>query len=222
MTIAHPSDSQHFSSLQRRVRLVVILDAAAHAGLTPLKLSWLHAFAYLCNVLSPVWNMPAFDGKVLKRRGGPFYPDLQHDLDCLVGSGVAKITDLGHYQDEDKNWCLEGRYALRQEFSTRILNQIQSYPDEVKTSVFIRELAFALSSLDSGALDEAVAEDATYSDPSVSFGNVVDFDEWRKKNYSANVARYFENIAPSGKTTTAAEKIHLYVRHLYRRAHAKS
>lgn len=164
--------------------------------------------------------MPAFDGKVLKRRGGPFYPDLQRDLDCLVGQGIATVRNLGHYQDEDKNWRLEGSYALRHEFANAILKQIHSYADEQKITSFIRELAFALASLDQNAVDQAVAQDATYSDPGVSVGNVVDFDEWRKENYSADVAEYFENIAPSGKSTTAAEKIHLYVRHLYRRANA--
>ncbi len=213
------SDELFFSSVQRRVRLVVLLDSATRAGLVPLRLLRLHAFAYLCNVLSPVWDMPSFNGKVLKRRGGPFYPELQLDLDCLVGMGVAFITNLGHARDGEGNWRLEGAYSLNDAFSAKILSQINTYKSEVRISAFIRELAFALSALDEAALDAAVTEDATYSDPNVTYGNVVDFDEWKKENYSANVADYFEQITPSGKDTTPAEKIHLYVRHLYRRVH---
>jgi hypothetical protein len=210
------------ASMRRRVRLVILLDSADRAGMVPLKLSRLHAFAYLCNVLSPVWDMPSFDGKVLKRKGGPYYPDLQRDLDCLVGLGVALITELGHAKDADNNWRLEGSYALNQKFAAPILRTISSYSEEVRISVFIRELAFALSAIDGPTLDAAVSEDATYADPTITYGNVVDFDEWKKDNYSADVADYFERITPSGKNTTAAEKIHLYVRHLYRRAHNAS
>jgi hypothetical protein len=63
---------EQFASLRRRVRVVTLLEAAEAAGLVPLGILRLHAFAYLSNVLAPVWDMPALDGKVLKRRGGPW------------------------------------------------------------------------------------------------------------------------------------------------------
>ena len=63
----------HLPSLRRQVRLLVLLRAAEAAGLAPLRILRLHAFAYLSNVLAPVWDLRALDGKVLKRRGGPFY-----------------------------------------------------------------------------------------------------------------------------------------------------
>lgn len=211
----------NFFSLQRRIRLIVLLDAATEAGLVPMEILRLHAFAYLSNVLSPVWDMPAFDGKILKRRSGPFYPELQRDLDCLVGSGVALVTNLGHVQEESGSWRLEGSYSLNPSFSAPILRQLSHYEQETRLGNFIHELALAISALDSKSFDAAVAEDATYSDPTVAFENVVDFDEWRKENYSANVAEYFKRIAPSLSTTTPGEKIHLYVRHLYRRVHGK-
>jgi hypothetical protein len=213
------SSEKDFESLRRQIRLIVLLDAATAAGLVPIQILRLHAFAYLSNVLSPVWDMPAFDGKVLKRLGGPFYPELQRDLDYLVGSGVAFVTKLGHARDETGSWRLEGSYSLNFLFSEPILRQLNSYEREARLGKFIHELALAISALDAKSFDAAVAEDATYSDPTVTFGNIVDFDEWRKQNYSANAAAYFERIAPSLSATTPGEKIHLYVRHLYRRVH---
>src|SRR5437016_336881 len=92
------SSDKAFESVRRRVRVIALIDAAENAGLNPIPILRLHALAYLSNVLAPVWNMPALDGKVLKRRGGPFYPALQRDLDFLVGAGVVVISGLIHVQ----------------------------------------------------------------------------------------------------------------------------
>src|SRR4051794_40231134 len=103
--------------LQRRIRLVVILDAAERAGLVPLPVMQLHAMAFFANVLSPVWQMPPLEGSLLKRRGGPYYPPLQRDLDRLVGTGVAVISELGQARDDQGHWRLEGSYRLNGHFS---------------------------------------------------------------------------------------------------------
>ena len=73
---------------RRQARILTLLDSATEAGLAPIGIIPFHAFAYLANVLAPVWDMPAMDGKILKRLGGPFYPVLQRDLDRLVGRGA--------------------------------------------------------------------------------------------------------------------------------------
>ncbi len=211
-------DDENFLSLRRRVRLVVLLDAAETAGLVPIPILRLHAFAYLSNVLAPVWNLSALDVKVFKRRGGPFYPALQRDLDRLVGMGVVKITGLGHARDDDGRWRLEGSYRLNHELAVPMLRQLNTYEEEVRLVSFVQELAYALSALSDDDLDLAFSEDATYSNPLVSFDNVVDFDE-RLSNYSANAAQYFDRLIPGGGRATPGEKLHLYVRHLHRRIH---
>ena len=132
-------DAKWHDSLRRRVRLVVLLDAAENAGLVPLRIIRLHAFAYLSNVLAPVWDMPALDGKLLKRRGGPFYPAMQRDLDRLVGMGVVVITGLDHVRDDDGRWRLEGSYRLNRPFAEGVLALLSSYDDEWRLVVFIQE-----------------------------------------------------------------------------------
>lgn len=211
-------DDERFLSLRRRVRLVVLLDAAEAAGLAPIKILRLHAFAYLSNVLAPVWDMSALDVKVFKRRGGPFYPPLQHDLDRLVGMGVVEITELGHARDDYGRWRLEGSYRLNQGFAEPVMRQLNTYEEEAHLVSFVQELAYALSALSDDDLDLAFSQDATYSDTLVSFDNVVDFDE-RRSNYSANAAQYFDRLIPGGGRATPGEKLHLYVRHLHRRIH---
>ena len=79
------ANSIDYDALRRRIRLLLLLDGSERAGLAPINVRRLHTYAYLSNVLAPVWNTRVFDGSLLKRRGGPFYPALQHDLDRLVG-----------------------------------------------------------------------------------------------------------------------------------------
>jgi hypothetical protein len=166
--------------------------------------------------------MPALDGKVLKRRGGPFYPALQQDLDRLVGIGVAIVSNLGHIRGEDGRWRLQGSYRLNRDFSEDALSYLSGFDDERRLGAFIQELAYAISALSDKDLDVAASEDAAYSDPLVSEGNVVDFGEWRDTNYSARAANYFEGLIPGGSRATAGEKLHLYARHLRSRIHARA
>lgn len=208
----------HTSALRRRVRLVILLDAAEAAGLVPLKILWLHAFAYLSNVLAPVWDLPVLEGSVLKRQGGPFYPDLQHDLDRLVGIGIADISGISHVQDESKRWRLEGTYRLNRRFADPILATLDNFAEESRLSTFVLELGYALSALSDEDIDKAVSEDATYSNRLITNDNVIDFESRGEKNYSANAAREFSRVIAGGNATSG-EKLHLYVRHLRRRIH---
>jgi hypothetical protein len=166
--------------------------------------------------------MRALDGKVLKRRGGPFYPTLQADLDRLVGRGLVLLSGVGHKMDDDGRWRLEGEYRLNLRLADSALSAIRASEPEARTLAFVKELALALASLDDGEFDLAMSEDATYADPGVSAGNVVDFDEWQRwqeKNYSANASLRFAELVPRGGRIKPAEKLHLYVRHLHRRMH---
>ncbi len=217
--MSNHGDLEWSASLRRRLRLIVLLESAENAGLIPLSVMRLHTFAYLSNVLAPVWDMPAMDGRVLKRRGGPFYPSLQHDLDRLVGMGVVLISGIGYSHGEDQLCRLEGSYRLHRSYSAPILESLLRFKDEAELIVFVQELAYALSGLSDTEIDGAMVEDATYSDPIVDFGNVLDFGEWRQVNYSSNSALAFDRSLPDRIAVTAGEKLHFYVRHLRKRLH---
>lgn len=212
-----PEFDYGMDDLRRRIRLILLLDAAESAGLTPLPILYLHTFAYMSNVLSPVWDVPVLDGKVLKRHSNPFYPSLQYDLDRLVGMGVVLISNISHVLDQDQQWRLEGSYCLHRPFADRILKRIEAFEDERKFIDFIQELAYALSALSGDDLERASNEDATYAAPIIDVGNVVDFAEWEEMNYSANAALHFERLLPSGARATRGEMLHLYIHHLHGR-----
>lgn len=205
------------ATLRRQVRLVVLLHAVERAGLTPFPILRLHTFAFLSNVLAPVWHLSPLDGKLLKRRGGPFYPALQQDLDRLVGMGVVTISGLSHAKDETDRWRLEGAYQLNEPLARAALAHVGDLDEERRIFTFVQELAFALSALTDHELDSAMTEDATYADPVVGVGNVIDFAEWQDKNWSAGAAVGFARVMPNGVAATPGEKLHMYVRHLHAR-----
>ena len=214
MNVEELADSVDYDALGRRVRLLMLLDGSERAGISPIRLRRLHTYAYLSNVLAPVWESRVFDGRVLKRRGGPFYPGLQHDLDRLVGLGLVSITNFGHIIDEDNQWMLDGAFHLNRALVGETLEIIGSFPLQQEMRTFLLEIAYAVSALDDFEFDGVPSEDATYSDVNVSFENVVDFGEWRNLNYSVNVTRHFTSLS---ELVTSAELLHLYIRHLRRR-----
>lgn len=210
-----------FASLRRQVRLVTILDAAEKSGLTPLPILQLHTLAFLANTLAPVWDFEPVDGKVLKRRGGPFYPRLQTDLDLLVGQGIALISNINYIKDEKGKWRLDGKYRLNRKFADRIMDGIREFSEEHRLIRFIEELTMAFSLLPEENIDGAMEQDAIYGDKNVDIDNVIDFDEWKKENFTLNVTKAFEEIAQKQSSKLLpGEKIQLYVDHLARRLHA--
>ena len=88
------------------------IDAAERAGITPLRARRLHAFAYLADVLSPVWNLQPFEGKILKVEGGPHYPDLQRELNRLAVLGIVLISQLEYGSRDSSGPLVDAYYAM--------------------------------------------------------------------------------------------------------------
>ena len=208
------AQSVDYEALRRQVRLLMLLHSAERAGIAAIRLRFLHTYAYLSNVLAPVWNTRVFDGQLLKRRGGPFYPALQQDLDRLVGRGLVLIADIQHFEDEDGQWRLDGVFSLNHELAEDVLQTIDGTPYFNAIQSFLLEVAYAASALSESELRAVPTEDPTYSDPAVGYENIVDFAEWRNMNYSANAARHFSTVL---RQATPAELLHLFVRQLHRR-----
>ena len=80
--------------VRKRIRLLMLLDAADYSVLSPIQTARLHALAFLADVLSPIYGLSALSGTIVKRRIGPYFPELQGELDRLVGMGLAEVTDL--------------------------------------------------------------------------------------------------------------------------------
>jgi hypothetical protein len=223
----NPSD---ISRVRRRSRLVMLLDAAERAAITPLASPRLHALAYLADVLSPVWGLPAFDGKILKIDGGPHYPDLQEELDHLVVMGLVEISNLDYVGrgPDDVGARLEGCYAL--DFGSPrladLLAALGAEPlrrpldlEDANVHGFLVELAGALATLSDEELNRATSSDVTYRSEGLG-ENVIDFAAWTKNPWAANpswrTAERFEQFLPDQAHLTSGEKLFLYANYLGR------
>lgn len=216
--------------VRRRSRLLLLLDAAERAAITPLASARLHAFAYLADVLSPVWNLPAFDGKILKIEGGPHYPDLQVELDHLVIMGLVEVEGLTYVGRGDSGARIEGRYAL--DFTSHALKPLLDAlgagnpgaaldATDAKMHSFLVELAGALATIPSDEVERATTADVTYRSGG-SGENVVDFASWATDRWEANpswrTADRFDRFIPEGAALTGGERLYLYAAYLGRAA----
>ena len=221
---------RHLTRIKQRCRVLLLLDAAEQVGIAPLPSPQLHAFAYLADVLSPVWHLIPFDGKVYKAEGGPHYPDLQNELDCLVVQGLVQVSNL-RYNITDRGARITGSYALN--FSSEYLEAILGAlgartperainPDDRNLHAFLVELAGALATLPEDQIESAVAIDVTYR-AEANLHNVVDFAEWvdqRTANPSWRAAERFHAFLPEDSRMLPGEKLYLYAAYLGRAMHA--
>lgn len=201
----------------RQLRILAVLDAAARIGIVPLPLAPLHMIAYFTDVLAPVWNLPILDGQILKRVR-PYYPSLQTDLDNLVGRGVV-IASAVQYREEGQHWQLDAKYQLNRQFADRILALAESFAMRAEELAFVREVVYATSGLDVQGLHEVSEVDATYSDPLVDVGGIIEIerDPGEGKNLTAQVALRFGELIGNESAVSTAEMVNLYVRRLYAR-----
>lgn len=222
---------RHLAKLRRQCRVLLLLEAAEQAGIAPLASARLHAFAYLADVLSPVWELLPFDGKIYKSDGGPHYAELQEELDRLVVMGLVQIRDLDYEKRGDGGARIAGSYGLN--FESEHLEQILGAmgarsqaeavdPADRKLHRYLVELAGALATLPDDQIELATEFDVTYR-VQADLHNVVDFAEWAEDRWSANpswrVAERFKAFVPEESTMLSGEKLYLYAAYLGRAMH---
>lgn len=220
--------NQYLARVKQQCRVLSLLDAAERIGIAPLSSSRLHAFAYLADVLSPVWGLIPFDGKVYKSAGGPHYPDLQDEVDRLVVLGLVQVSDLQYEATGDGGARIKGSYGLN--FASEHLENIFCAlgargpkaaidPDDCSLHSFLVELAGALATLPDDEIESAAGFDVTYR-RSAGLHNVVDFAEWARDHVEANpswrAAERFRAFVPENASMLPGEKLYLYATYLGR------
>ena len=188
-----------------QLRAIMILYSSQLAGIYPLPQNIFHDLAFYSNTLSRVFNIKALDGKILKLKSGPYYPDLQKQVDYLICAGIIKI-----FVDRNDNKKIS--YSIDQELSKTIISQYDII-DDTDEFDFIQNVVFAFSELDNTEISLSNQIDSTYADVSVGYGHVIDFDEWSSYNPTFNVTHFFENNN-SDFHLTKTVKIKLYTRQL--------
>jgi hypothetical protein len=196
----------------------MLLDAAEYACISPIRTDRFHGLAYLADVLSPVFDLAPTRGRILKRRKGPYYPDLQEDLDRLVGLGLVNVSDLSVQAEGDRTF-LDAYFDVNIGRAAPLLAAVYADADLLKLREFFRSLAEAVGRVDDQEIDEATRSDLTWSG-NIS-GTLIDFAEWRSENLSVNAAEKVTDLAESGLglpdgLVRPDGSLHLYVSYLRR------
>ncbi|MDQ0466736.1 hypothetical protein QO010_004532 [Caulobacter ginsengisoli] len=198
----------------------MLLDAADYAVIAPLSTSRLHALAFLADVLSPIYDLSTLSGRILKRRIGPYFPELQWQLDRLVGQGLVDVVQLQPVVEASRAY-LDASFCLRRSATQSILNAVYQLPEFLALRDFFRELADALGAVPDDDLDATTQADVTWDTGHA--GTIIDYGEWRARNYSRMSADRIEELAndtlgKAGVTLSPGAKVNLYVRYLRRAA----
>lgn len=206
--------------VRRRVRLLMLLDASDYAGISPISTSRLHAFAYLADILSPIYDFSTLSGVVLKRRSGPYFPDLQWELDRLVGLGLIEVTEFRPVVDVAQAY-LDASFCLRRQAAEPILRVVHEISEFHRLREFFRELGGALGAVAEDDLDATTQADVTW-ETGIS-GSIIDYAQWRSANYSELAVERIDEIARgrvgyAGIKLSPGAKVNLYVHYLRRAA----
>lgn len=217
---------RELQAVRQRCRLLMIMSALERTGIAPISMNKLHAFAYLSDVLSPVWGFLPYDGTVLKIEEGPHYSELQAEIDALVILGLINVLDLTYRMTGDAGARIDGWYELRfeSEHLPGILDKLGADPAsdpldprDTLRNKYLLELAAAMAALPDDEIDKAAQFDATYADPSLGYSNVVHLDRGsahRLPNRSIEITERFENFLPDEAGLSPGEKVYLYASYL--------
>ncbi|MEJ5207696.1 hypothetical protein [Denitratimonas sp. CY0512] len=210
--LAHAS---FVDSRRRHIVLVGLFDALDWAGIRPVAPAQLNALWYLANALAPAWRLAPFDAAVLKTERPPYFPMLQRDLDALVGMGMLDVAGL---EMDAQRSRMEGRFALNRSFADPVLAIMRTVQEEADLLEFLGEVVQALNRLTDAEQRTGLVEDATYADPDVDIGNVVDLGEWLEHGGLTRTADVLERIeALAGEDLEPAQCMDIYLDHLGRR-----
>ncbi len=212
------SEQAALDARKRPVRVLSLLDSLARAAISPVTVRVLHELAYLTNVLAPVFDLPPFSASLLRRRGGPYYPELQETVDLLVGRRMVDVADIRYVYDTDEGrYRLDANYRLNDDLAADAVLEYRRVYAHTSEPLFIDELAAAYSLLADDQLGGVARYDARYGDENVDTNDVIDFGQWSeasKTNFSRNSALSFR----PGERLNPAERLYMYMAHVQRRA----
>lgn len=204
----------------RRTWLVLLLDGAAKAGLTPVDQTIMHQAAYLANALAPVYNLPVEHGLVTRWKRGPFFAEVQWDLDRLAIMGLASLHSIENEEDDD-GWWFNVQYTTGPR-TIAFLEQVERHEQVRRWGRFHRELMAAFASLPDTDLRWATLADANYAntiDGDLEASEVViDFDDLRKRNFTTRTVGRIDRQLPKEIALGDRDRIHLYLGYLAQRS----
>lgn len=201
------------AQIRARVWVLMAVDACDRAGLAPISKTRFHRMIFLSNCLAELYQATPPAKRVLKYKRGPFYPDVQWQLDRLSAMGLVEVDNLLVAKDRHGPW-LEADYSITRQ-GIEIVKAIRETPVGRSTGLYIDELVFAFARLDSRRLDQVALSELNYAAPGIADGALITFEDGHP-NLAIRKTKDFERVAPQALTNRVREKLQLYLRYLER------
>lgn len=208
--------SQRIGVLTARMWLLTLLDAAERIGIAPLSAQRLHRLVYLANAMAPVYDLLTPDGYLLKYKRGPFFPEVQWDIDRVCAQGLANASSLKTLKD-DLGWWFEADYGLTQTGMAAV-DKALGLADMARKANFLREVVRAFSSVLQDETDKSDQDDIVLMDISYDHADnqgPIDFDT-ASRNLTVLAADAIARRVGKEETASRRQKVHVYFRYLDR------
>lgn len=219
--------NQRTGVLAARMWLLILLDAAERIGIAPLSAQRLHRLIYLANAMAPVYDLLTPDGYLLKFQRGPFFPEVQWDIDRLCAQGLAAASNLKTLKDE-LGWWFEANYNLTPAGMVAVDKALR-LPEMARKASFLREVVRAFSSVIEDETTKADQDDIALMDISYDHADdqgPIGFDT-ASRNLTVLAADAIARRVSKEEVASRRQTVHVYFRYLDRvwdlqqeRAHA--
>lgn len=203
--------------LAARMWLLSLLDAAERTGIAPLSVERLHRLVYLANAMAPVYDLLTPDGYILKFKRGPFFPEVQWDIDRLSVQGLAAVSGLKRMKD-DQGWWFEANYSLTRTGMAAVDHALLLGEARHKAS-FLREVVRAFAAIlrdeandePPGDADDVLLKDVAFTRADLE--GPIDF-RTASENLTALAAGAIGLRVGGDRSVGRRAEVHLYFRYL--------
>jgi len=194
-----------------RVWLAFLADAGYRAGLLPLSKRRVHRLVFLSNCLAPLFEATPNTAQIVKYKHGPFYPQIQWQLDRLATMGVLNIANI-EYTHDRRGWWVDADYGLGP-LMEPVLSHCRRTAYGERLGDYLTEVVAGFASLRAAALDEVALRDENYDRSGTTDDTFIDFSE-QEENFSLQTAKAFRTVLPHELVPTRKEELFLYMRFL--------
>lgn len=199
------------AQIRARVWVLLAMEACDRAGLSPIGKTRFHRMIFLSNCLAELYEATPPAKRVLKYKRGPFYPDVQWQLDRLSAMGLIGVEHINIAEDVHGPW-MEADYSIT-DAGISTAHTIRQAPVGQSTGIYIDELVFAFGRLASRRLDQIALNELNYATPGIAEGALITFED-RNSNLAFRMTNDFERLAPEALKNRFREKVQIYLRYV--------
>jgi hypothetical protein len=195
--------------LRGRLWVLLALDACDRAGVSPIPKDRFHRLIFLSNCLAEIFGADPPAKRILKYKRGPFYPDIQWEIDRLITMQWLNLAGLLLEEDQHGPW-LEADYQISKR-GIEIVEILRRTPLGGSTSAYIDELVFAFARLDLRRLDDIPLNDLNWHP--AGEGALITFED-AEANLAIRKTAEFQRLVPEVLTNRFREQVQLYLRYI--------